>query len=99
LSEVIGSCEDHRDLLAADLLHLLLGQRQQITALVPSSRKMLPLSILPGGERDEPQDRQGRDRLAAPALADDRHGRTEEDGERSVAHWADLAARGVEGLR
>ena len=59
--------EDHRDLVAADVLHLAL--RSSSSRLTPSKR-IAPPTMRPGGFGDQPQDRQRGDALAAAGLAD-----------------------------
>ena len=58
--------EDHRDVVAADVLHLALGQVEQIGALEADGA----VDDAPGRVGDEPQDGQRGDALAAAGLAD-----------------------------
>ena len=59
--------EDHADLAAAHLAHLVVGQLQHV-APADGDRA---LDDLAGRVGDQPQDRHGADRLAASRLADD----------------------------
>src|SRR5262245_15191880 len=58
--------EDHRDLAAADVAHLPLGQREQVASL----EQHLPAGDTPR-RPDQPEDRIGRHGLAGAGLADE----------------------------
>ena len=58
--------EDHRDLVASDLAHLLVTELEQILAAVDD----LAADNFPRRRRDQPHDRQRSDALAAAGLAD-----------------------------
>ena len=60
--------EDHRDLIAADRAELGRRQREQITSL---ELDQAAGQDMPGRLRNEPENRERRDRLAAPGFADD----------------------------
>src|SRR5277367_504228 len=84
--------KDHRDLIAADVPHLGLAQAQKIAAGEadragddPSRRR-----------RDQTQDRQRSNTLAAAALADDGEGLARQDVERNPADRADYPVAGEE---
>ena len=66
LSDARGLLEDHRDAVAADLAQLRVRQREQVAAVEHDAARLHA-----AGPRDEPQDRQRRDALAAAGLADD----------------------------
>ena len=59
--------EDHRDVVAANALHLRFAQTEQVRALEADRAA----DDAPGRAGDEAQDRQRRDALAAARLADD----------------------------
>src|SRR5215218_10086974 len=84
--------EDHRDLIAADALHLTLADLQEIAAAQldgPALDRAL-------GVGDEAEDRERRDALAAPALADDAERRAFGDLERDAIDGAEHAPLGAE---
>ena len=58
--------EDHRDVVAADVAHLVLREREQVTPVEPD----LPLDDLARRRLDEAHDRVRGDALAAAGLAD-----------------------------
>ena len=62
--------EDHRDLAPAHVLELALRELRQVAPLEPH----LPADDAGGRLRDEPDDGEGRHRLAAARLADDADG-------------------------
>ena len=59
--------EDHRDLLAADLPELAVGEVEQVLAV----EQNLAAGLDAPRRADEPQNGEGGDRLPAAALADD----------------------------
>ena len=75
--------EDHRDLLAADVLELRALELQEVAPL--EDRR--PVDDAPG-ELDQPHDRKRRHRLAAAGLAHDAEHRSPLDGE---GHTVDRA--------
>ena len=83
--------EDHADVVAADVAHRALGQRQEIAALEPDRA-----GDLAGRLGDEAQDRVRGDGLAAAALADDRQRLAFLDLEGDAVDGAVDAVRGPE---
>src|SRR4051794_4790774 len=83
--------EDHADVVAADVAHRALGQRQEIAALKPDRA-----GDLAGRLGDEAQDRVRGDGLAAAALADDRQRLALLDLEGDAVDGAVDAVRGPE---
>ena len=76
--------KDHGDLIAANLLHLPVGQIEQC----PAVKHDLAALIAAGRDGDELEDGQGRDRLAAAAFADHRQRLLRIDGQSHAVHSA-----------
>ena len=83
--------EDHADVVAAQLAHLRLGEIEQVAPLEADDA-----GSAPGRLRDETQDRHGRDRLAASALAHHGHGLARIDVEGNALDRAHHAVRRAE---
>ena len=83
--------EDHRDRVAADVPHLLVGHREEVAAREPDRALDDP-----AGPLDEPHDRERRDALAAPGLADDAQGLAVADPEADPVDGLDHAVLGEE---
>jgi len=84
--------EDHRDLVAADPLHLGLGERQQVAAAVADAPAGDPARRV----RDEAQDGQRGDALAAAGFPHDAQGLATAQVEGEAVHRADRPGRGAE---
>ncbi len=84
--------EDHRDAVAADLAHLLVGQVDEIA----SGEADMARRDAAVGLRHETHDRQCGDALAAPRLADDCQRLVALHGKADVAHGRMPAAAGAE---
>ena len=85
--------EDHRDLVAPDLRHLVLGELREVAALEHDRRGRLD----PARQVDQPHDRERGHRLAAAGLADDAERAARLDREVDAVDGADHAAVRVEG--
>ena len=84
--------EDHRDVAAANLAHLFVGQVEEIAALEGDAA----LRDAPGQLRQEAHDRERRDRFARSGFADDGDHLAGVDVKRQALHRADDPARGQE---
>ena len=83
--------EDHRDLVAA---HRRASRASVSASRSRPSKRIGPPTMRPGGDGDQPQDRQRRDALAAARLADDRQRLAGRDRERHAVDRAhDAVAR------
>ena len=86
-----GLLEDHRDGVAADVAHLVVGQLQQVAPVEPDlARDGLARAL------DQPHRGHRGDALAAAGLADDAQRLAVLDLERHAVHGADDAVRGEE---
>jgi hypothetical protein len=87
-----GVLEDHRDVAAAEVAHVVLRQRREVE-LVEQDRAALDA---PGGLRQQPHDRQIRHALAAAGLADEAQRLALLDVERHAVDGVDRALVGSE---
>ena len=83
--------EDHRDVAAADLAHLLGREREQVAPVEGDAALRHP-----PGLGEQAHDRERGDRLAAAGLADDRDDFAPIDRIGNALDRADSAARGLE---
>ena len=83
--------KDHRDVVAANAAHLRFGQGQQVAILVPDAT-----AFYPGRRcRQQSQNRQGGDALAAAGLADYGQGFPAVDFERNAVDCAHHTIAGM----